>query len=66
VAHQKITAISVVNDRVQINLNDPLFKHGYEAIDMSKIGLPKTFPKAWLAYEEDMPMQKLFVGKEGH
>ncbi len=61
VAHKKLTAISVVNDRVQINMNDPLFRQGYEAVDMSRMGVPETFPDSWLKYEEHMPMQKLFI-----
>ena len=66
VAHQQISAITIKNDRVHINVNDPLFKQGYEAVDMSKIGVPETFPREWFRYKEDMPMQKLFIGQEGH
>ena len=64
IAYKKISAVSVKNDRVYIDINDPLFKQGYEAIDMSKIGIPAAFPKEWLSYKEDMPLQKLFIGHE--
>lgn len=52
---RKISAVSIIDDRVVLDPNDELFK-GYEYIDMSKIGLPETFPQEWLKYDPEMGM----------
>ena len=58
--YKKITAISIKDGRVVLNPNDKLFKEGYEYVDMSKIGIAKTFPKEWLKYDPVMSMKKYF------
>jgi hypothetical protein len=58
--YRKIAAISFEDGRIVLDPNDNLFKDGYEYIDISKIGLPETFPKEWLAYDSVMSMKRYF------
>ena len=58
--YRKITAISVAGGRVVLNPKDKLWREGYEYIDMSRIGLPEDFPKAWRKYDPVMSMKKYF------
>ncbi|MFC1766711.1 hypothetical protein ACFL6U_32130, partial [Planctomycetota bacterium] len=57
---RKIDAISITDGRVTLDPNNELFKQGYEYIDMSKIGLPATFPREWLKYDPEMVQKKYF------
>ena len=57
---KRIDAVSIKDGRVTLNPNSELFKQGYEYIDTSRIGLPVTFPKAWLKYDPVMVQKKYF------
>ena len=61
---KKIGAVSINDGRVVLDPNDELFKQGYEYIDMSRIGLPKTFPREWLKYDPEMVQKKYFESKQ--
>ncbi|MFC1766675.1 right-handed parallel beta-helix repeat-containing protein, partial [Planctomycetota bacterium] len=57
---KKIDAVSINDGRVVLNPKSELFKQGYEYIDMSKIGIPATFPREWLKYDPEMVQKKYF------
>ena len=57
---RKIGAVSINDGRVTLDPNNELFKQGYEYIDMSRIGLPATFPREWLKYDPEMVQKKYF------
>lgn len=61
---REIGAVSINDGRVVLNPNDELFTQGYEYIDMSKIGLPETFPAEWLKYDPVMGQKKHFESKD--
>ena len=57
---KKVNAISIIDGRVALDLNNELFKQGYEYIDMDNIGLPDNFPKEWLEYRLRNANEKIF------
>ena len=61
---RKIGAVSINDGRVTLDPNNELFKQGYEYIDMSRIGLPATFPREWLKYDPEMVQKKYFERKQ--
>ena len=61
---RKFGAVSINDGRVTLDPNNELFKQGYEYIDMSRIGLPATFPRQWLRYDPEMVQKKYFKPKQ--
>ena len=58
--YKKIDAITISDGRVVLDPNNELFRQGYEYIDMSRIGIPETFPREWLRYDPGMFQKKYF------